>query len=128
MRAPCVAPVWLDACGGIAPPPHERSRPYRPFTEATSEIGVLRGIFALRTAKLPSNVLTLSCKTPPPCRPHLGGAAAAATNAEWQEPSAADVTTACSSEPPGGGSAAGPRLGGFCQLVRGGWRGFVNLS
>ena len=32
-------------CGGIAPPPHERSRPYRPFTEATSEIGVLRGIF-----------------------------------------------------------------------------------
>src|ERR1043165_4675304 len=62
MRAPCVARVWLDACAGIAPPPHERSRPYLPFTEATSEIDVLRGIFALRTAKLPSNVLTLSCK------------------------------------------------------------------
>src|ERR1043165_10314625 len=63
MRAPCVARVWLDACAGIAPPPHERSRPYLPFTEATSEIDVLRGIFALGTAKLPSNVLTLSCKT-----------------------------------------------------------------
>src|ERR1044071_8660973 len=110
MRAPCVAPVWLDACGGIAPPPHERSRPYRPFTEATSEIGVLRGIFALRTAKLPSNVLTLSCKSRPTCRPHLGGAAAAATNAEWQEPSAADVTTAGRSEAAGGGSGGPARV------------------
>src|ERR1043165_8077324 len=69
MRAPCVARVWLDACGGIAPPPHERSRPYLPFTEATSEIDVLRGIFALRTAKLPSNVLTLSCKNRLKCLP-----------------------------------------------------------
>src|ERR1044071_1200999 len=66
----------------------------------------------------PPNVLTLSCKSRPPCRPPSGGAAAAATNMQWREPSAADVTPACSSEPPEGGSAAEPGLGGFCQLVR----------
>src|ERR1041385_404264 len=81
MRAPCVARVWLDACGGIAPPPHERSRPYPPFTEATSEIDVLRGIFALRTAKLPSNELTLSCKNRPPRGAHRGTGAAATERA-----------------------------------------------
>jgi hypothetical protein len=64
------------------------------------------------------NVLTLSCKSRPPCRPPWGGAAAAATNMQWRERTAAGVTPACSSEPPQGGSAAEPRLGGFCQLVR----------
>ena len=66
----------------------------------------------------PANVLTLSCKSRPPCGPSGSGAAAAATNTKLQERTAADVTRACSSEPPEGGSAAEPRLGGFCQLVR----------
>src|ERR1043166_1835361 len=66
-----------------------------------------------------ANVLTLSCKSRPPCRPPPGGAAAAATNMQWQERTAADVTRAGSSEPPECGSAAEPGLGGFCQLVRG---------
>src|ERR1044071_5155045 len=48
----------------------------------------------------PANVLTLSCKDRPPCRPSLGGAAAAATNAQRRERTAADVTPPCSSSPP----------------------------
>src|ERR1043165_6023712 len=105
MRAPCVARVWLDACAGIAPPPHERSRPYLPFTEATSEIDVLRGIFALRTAKLPSNVLTLSCKSRPPHRGSPGGAAAAATNTEWREATGAGGAPPAPRRGPPGGRA-----------------------
>src|ERR1041385_5767416 len=106
MRAPCVARVWLDACGGIAPPPHERSRPYLPFTEATSEIDVLRGIFALRTAKLPSNVLTLSCKSRPACGAHRGMVAAATERAS--EGAKCGGHAAVQFGAARGGSAAGP--------------------
>src|ERR1044071_4779064 len=75
-------------------------------------------ILLRRFSRSAPNVITLSCKSRPPRRPHLGGAAAAATNVQRRERTAADVTPACSSEPPGGGSAAEPWLGGFCQLVR----------
>src|ERR1043165_1972577 len=118
MRAPCVARVWLDACAGIAPPPHERSRPYLPFTEATSEIDVLRGVFALRPAKLPSNVLPLSCKSRLKCLPREAARRLPRPTPQGQERTAAGVTRACSSKPPQGGFAAGPadrRLLSACE-------------
>src|ERR1044071_8385349 len=70
------------------------------------------GAFHRASYNVPPNVLTLSCKDRPPCRPPSGGGAAAATNMQWRERSAADVTPAAQF------GAAEPRLGGFCQLVR----------
>src|ERR1044071_767460 len=67
----------------------------------------------------PPNVLTLSCKSRPLCRPPRAARRLPRLARSSGSRTAADVTPACSSEPPSGGSAAEPRLGGFCQLVRG---------
>jgi hypothetical protein len=63
----------------------------------------------------PPNVITLSCKSRLPCRPHFGTEAAATDLISG----ASVVRLPCrrAVEPPEGGSAAEPGLGGFCQLV-----------
>ena len=60
------------------------------------------------------NVITLSCKNRPPCRPAVSGAAAAATNAKWQERTGSRRDAGVQFEPP---EAARRRANGSAVFV-----------
>ena len=62
------------------------------------------------------NVLTLSCKSRPPCGAHRGVVAAATERTS--EGAMCGRHAAVQLEPPEAAPPPGQRTGGFCQLVR----------
>jgi hypothetical protein len=87
----CVFYRWSDENGHFTPPESSRRAP---------------------------NVLTLSCKSRPPCRPPEAARRLPRLTTAVAGANCSRRAAGVQLEPPEGGSAAEPGLGGFCQLVR----------